>query len=80
MATKKKKAVKKKAGMGKARMIAQKELAKAKKRFAAAEKKVRGYIKKNPEKAALIAAAAGAAIGAAIGAGITKAMRRRKKE
>ncbi|MBS3176435.1 hypothetical protein J4457_04320 [Candidatus Woesearchaeota archaeon] len=47
----------------------------AKKKFVAAEQKTRAYVRKNPEKAALIAAA----IGAAIGAGVAAALRRRKK-
>lgn len=47
-----------------------------KKKFKAAELKVNNAIKKNPKKAALIAAGVGAAVGAAITAAI---MLRKKK-
>jgi len=63
-----KKQVKKKMqAMGKnVKVIARKEIAKAKVELAKAGKKVEAYIKKNPEKAAIIAAGIGAAVGAAI--------------
>ncbi|MBU0461961.1 MAG: hypothetical protein KJ574_05225 [Nanoarchaeota archaeon] len=70
MASKKKakKAVKKSSPkLDKAKKVAMKQLAVAKKKFQAAERQVKVYVHKNPEKAALIAAGAGAAIGAALG-------------
>ena len=54
---------------------AKRELVVAKKKFVAAERKARGYIRHHPEKAALIAAG----IGAAIGAAVTAAMRRKRR-
>ena len=50
------------------KVFAQKELAKAKAEMAKAGKKVEEYVKKNPEKAAIISAGIGAALGAAIAA------------
>ena len=54
---------------------AKKELVVAKKKFVAAERKAKGYIRSHPEKAALIAAG----IGAAIGAAVTAAMRKKRR-
>lgn len=51
------------------------ELRKAKEKFMKQEKKVRNYVKKNPEKAVAIAAGLGAAIGAAV-----SVVARRKKK
>ncbi len=45
---------------------AKKEIASAKKKLVAAEKKVEAYVRKNPKKAALIAAGVAAAIGIAV--------------
>jgi ElaB/YqjD/DUF883 family membrane-anchored ribosome-binding protein len=59
--------------------IAMQEYAKIKKEMASATKKVEGYVKKNPEKAALISAGIGAAIGAAL-AGLTVAAAKGKKK
>jgi ElaB/YqjD/DUF883 family membrane-anchored ribosome-binding protein len=57
---------------GNVKAFAQKELAKAKAEMAKAAKKVEDYVKKNPEKAAIISAGIGAAIGAAVAALIVK--------
>ena len=46
--------------------VAEREVAKVKKQFNSAVKSVEGYVKKNPEKAALITAGVGAALGAAL--------------
>lgn len=46
--------------------VAEKEVAKVKKQFNAAVKSVEGYVKKNPQKAALVAAGVAAALGAAL--------------
>ncbi len=54
---------------------AKKNLAIAKKKFVEAEKKVKTYVHKHPERAAAIAAGIGAAIGLAVGA----ALRKKKK-
>ena len=54
---------------------AKKELAVAKKKFMNAEKQVKTYVHKHPERAAAIAAGVGAAIGVALGA----ALRKKKK-
>jgi len=59
--------------------IAVKEYAKIKKEMNIAAKKVEGYVKKNPEKAALISAAIGAAIGAAVTGVIVAASKKKKK-
>jgi ElaB/YqjD/DUF883 family membrane-anchored ribosome-binding protein len=48
------------------RKQAEKEMAKVKQHVAASIKKVDDYVKKNPEKAAVISAGIGAALGAAI--------------
>jgi len=56
----------------KTRAILSKELKKAKVEMAKAAKKVEEYVKKNPEKAAVISAGIGAAIGAAVAALIVK--------
>lgn len=50
----------------KSKVAAQKEVAKVKKELEGAYKKVDDYVKKNPEKAAMISAGVGAALGAAI--------------
>lgn len=69
----KKEAQKKVEGMKKnMKMFAQKEIAKAKAEMAKAAKKVEDFVKKNPEKAAIISAGIGAAIGAAVAALIAK--------
>jgi ElaB/YqjD/DUF883 family membrane-anchored ribosome-binding protein len=54
------------------KVFAQKELAKAKVEMAKAAKKVEAFVKKNPEKAAIISAGIGAAIGAAVAALVSK--------
>jgi hypothetical protein len=84
MNTKVKKAIKK--NMKSARQksdefekIALKEYAKLKKQMDVASKKVGGYIKKNPQKAALIAAGIGAAVGAAISGALVAAAKKKKK-
>jgi len=59
----------------KAAVMAKKELAVAKKRFNAAHSQASAAVKKNPEKAVLIATALGAALGAAATA---VAMKKRK--
>ena len=51
--------------MEKAQKMVERNLVKAKKEIAKAEKNVVDYIKKNPEKSAAIAAGIGAALGAA---------------
>jgi ElaB/YqjD/DUF883 family membrane-anchored ribosome-binding protein len=69
----KKEAEKKVAAMKKnVKVFAQKELAKAKAEMAKAAKKVEAFVKKNPEKAAIISAGIGAAIGAAVVALVSK--------
>jgi ElaB/YqjD/DUF883 family membrane-anchored ribosome-binding protein len=69
----KKEAQKKVAAMQKnVKVFAQKELTKAKAEMAKAAKKVEAFVKKNPEKAAIISAGIGAAIGAAVAALIAK--------
>jgi len=57
---------------GNVKAFAQKELAKAKIEMTKATKKVEAFVKKNPEKAAIISAGIGAAIGAAVAALIVK--------
>jgi len=52
---------------------------KVKAKLKSAELKVHSAIKKNPEKAALIAAGVGAALGAAITAAIAVAIAKKKK-
>jgi len=59
----------------KMQMLATKEIKRAKVEMGKAAKKVEAYIKKNPEKATLIAAGIGAAVGAAIA---TLAKRKKK--
>jgi ElaB/YqjD/DUF883 family membrane-anchored ribosome-binding protein len=59
--------------------IAMEEYAKLKKQMDVATKKVGGYVKKNPKKAALIAAGIGAAIGAAISGAIVAASKKKKR-
>ena len=44
---------------------AEKEIAKMRKQFEGVRKTVEGYVRKNPDKAALISAGVGAALGAA---------------
>ncbi len=61
--------------IAKAKVMAKKEIARAKVRLAEAERKVAAYAKKDPKKA-LIAAAA---VGAAVGAGVAVALRKLKK-
>jgi ABC-type sugar transport system substrate-binding protein len=56
----------------KMKAFAEKELKKAKAELAKAGKKVEDFVKKNPEKAAIISAGIGAAIGAAVAALIVK--------
>jgi ABC-type sugar transport system substrate-binding protein len=56
----------------KMKAFADKELKKAKAELAKAGKKVEDFVKKNPEKAAIISAGIGAAIGAAVAALIAK--------
>lgn len=52
--------------MDKSKALANKEVAKMKKHLASTYATVESYAKKNPEKAALVAAGIGAALGAAI--------------
>ena len=54
---------------------AQAEIKKMKDKYVAAEKKAREHVKKNPEKALLLAAGVGAVIGA-----VTIAILKRKKD
>jgi len=50
----------------KTKVLAEKEMAKVKKQLEHTYSTVEGYAKKNPEKAALVAAGIGAALGAAV--------------
>jgi len=50
----------------KTKVMAEKEMVKVKKQLEHAYSSVEGYAKKNPEKAALVAAGVGAALGAAL--------------
>lgn len=50
----------------KTKVLAEKEMAKVKKQLESTYSTVEGYAKKNPEKAALVAAGIGAALGAAL--------------
>jgi len=50
----------------KSRKQAEKEMAKVKKYVASSVKQIDNYVKKNPEKAAIISAGVGAAFGAAL--------------
>lgn len=59
--------------------IAMQEYAKIKKEMDVATKKVEGYVKKNPEKAALISAGIGAAIATAVAGVIFAATKKKKK-
>ena len=59
---------------------ARKELAKLKKKYQAAEKKAKSYIKSNPGKALLLAAGVGAAIGAGVAAIAKKALPKKGKK
>jgi ElaB/YqjD/DUF883 family membrane-anchored ribosome-binding protein len=54
------------AQVGKGRAAAEKEIAKVKKQLSSTYATVENFAKKNPEKAALVAAGIGAALGAAI--------------
>lgn len=54
------------AELEKSRKMAEKEIAKAKKKIEGALTKAENYVKKNPEKAAMIAVGIGAAIGSAL--------------
>jgi len=56
----------------KIKAFADKELKKAKAELSKAGKKVEDFVKKNPEKAAVISAGIGAALGAAIAALIVR--------
>jgi hypothetical protein len=56
------------------------EIDKAKRKFSAAEKKIKGYAAKHPEKAALIAASVGAAIGSALTIATRKAAKTMKNK
>lgn len=62
--------------VAKAKILAKKEIAKAKVKIAEAEKKVTAFAKKDPKKALLIAAA----VGAAVVAGVAVALSRLKKK
>ena len=64
------------AGIKKARVMAEKEIAKVKREFAKAVKQAEQYVKKNPEKATLIAAGIGATIGAGITALVAKHLKK----
>ncbi len=61
--------------IAKAQVIAEKELKKLRQTVESSLKKTEAFVKKNPEKAALIAAGVGAALGAAV----TKILTSRKK-
>lgn len=61
-----------KAYKAKAAKIAKKQLVVAKRKFEATHKKANTFVKNNPEKAVLIAAALGAAIGAATAAALKR--------
>jgi len=54
------------AQVDKSKAVAVKEVAKVKKQLASTYATVEGYAKKNPERAAMVAAGIGAALGAAI--------------
>ncbi len=54
------------AELDKSRKVAEKEIAKAKKKIEGALKKAENYVKNNPEKATMIAAGIGAALGSAL--------------
>jgi ABC-type sugar transport system substrate-binding protein len=62
----------------KMKAFAAKELKKAKAELTKAGKKVEDFVKKNPEKAAIIAAGVGAAVGAAITGLLTKKAKKKK--
>ena len=59
--------------------MAEKELAKAKKEMENATKLVEAYVKKNPEKAAMISAGIGAALGATVAVLFGQAAKGKKK-
>ncbi len=59
------------AEIDKSRAKAEKEIAKVKKQIDGTISKVEGYVKKNPEKAAMIAAGVGAALGSVLTAFMT---------
>lgn len=67
------------AQMDKSRVLAEKELAKVKKHLESTYATVESYAKKNPEKAALVAAGIGAALGAAVALLISGGSKGRKK-
>lgn len=54
------------AQVDKTKVLAEKEMAKVKKQLESTYNTVESYAKKNPEKAALVAAGIGAALGAAV--------------
>ncbi len=60
------------AKLKKFKVNAKRDLAIAKKKFVNAEKQVKVYVHKHPERAAAIAAGIGAAIGVALGAALKK--------
>lgn len=53
-------------GLDRGRKQAEQEMAKVKKQIGASLKKVDEYVRKNPEKAAMVSAGIGAALGAAV--------------
>ncbi|MEK9151059.1 MAG: hypothetical protein AAB547_00315 [Patescibacteria group bacterium] len=53
-------------GIDKGRRQAEREMAKVKQQIGASLKKVNEYVRKNPEKAAMVSAGIGAALGAAV--------------
>ena len=67
------------AQVDKTKVLAEKEIAKVKKQLESTYTTVEGYAKKNPEKAAMVAAGIGAALGAAIALLISGGKTNKKK-
>lgn len=65
------------ASIKKAQILAEKEIAEVKREFDKAVKQAEQYVKKNPEKATLIAAGIGATIGAGITALVAKHLKKK---
>lgn len=67
------------AQMDKTKVLAEKEVAKVKKQLESTYATVESYAKKNPEKAAMVAAGIGAALGAAIALLMSSGKKKGKK-
>ncbi len=67
------------AQVDKTKVLAEKEMAKVKKQLESTYSTVEGYAKKNPEKAALVAAGIGAALGAALALLVSGGKKGKKK-